>query len=203
MDELYVGPGADPDLAAETSDLYELAVRGRVEGTFAGRLSAFRQDVRDVARVRDPGRRGARLDNAGAIRLQGGEIEGDVTPVAGLRLRAAYAFLVAQDLWGGAVGDAVPYVPAHRGVLDARYVFPFGLGLGYWGQATSERHYAFEGQDKLLPWYMVHNVRVSYRYKTNIEAYVALTNLADAEIEIAPGFPEAGRAFRGGLDVRF
>jgi hypothetical protein len=50
---------------------------------------------------------------------------------------------------------------------------------------------------------MVHNVRAFYRYKNNIEAYVAMTNLADAEIEQVPGFPEAGRAFRGGLDVRF
>jgi iron complex outermembrane receptor protein len=203
IEEAYAGPGAEPGLAAEQSDFYELAVRGRVKGTFEGRLAGFRQDIVGVVRTRNAGRRDARLDNAGVVRLQGGEVEADVTPTAGLRLRLAYAFVAAQDLWRDADDDAVDYVPAHRSVLDARYVLPFGLGFGLWSQVTSERHYLAEGQDKLLPWTMVHNVRAFYRYKNNIEAYVAMTNLADAEIEQVPGFPEAGRAFRGGLDVRF
>ena len=203
LDELYVGSGADFRLRSEVSDLYELIVRGTAAGIFRGRLSAFQQDLTGVVRTINPGTRAFRLANEGTVRVRGAEMEGEVTPTPGLRLRVGYTWMTAQEVWRRASSWTMSFIPEHRGYLDARYVLPIGLGFGYWAQVVSAQQYHDAEQEGTLAAYTVHNLRFSYRYHDRVEAFVAMTNLADARYQTMRGYPEPGRAFHGGVEVQF
>ena len=162
--------------------------RGPLRVTAGG----FYSDVSDLIVETVPPGGGQRIDNQGKVRYMGAETLVEWTPLEGLLLAAEYAFL-HWERRETAVVDRLPYRPAHKGIVRARYT---------WRVLTlSSRLRAVSGQDfqdldtgrwGRLGAYAVWDATIRYRPFDRLSLWASVQNILDANYQTAYGFPEPG-----------
>jgi outer membrane cobalamin receptor len=202
--QLYDERDGNPALEPETAFTWEAGVERRWDSGAAVGLVGFLTRASDFIERLDDTRR---FENQERYEIAGVELTGEARPGERLTLRAAYAWLHAEDRSAASGRDRLQYRPRHTLSLQAGYAFPFGLSAHATALALLDQvHYSGEPpvQRAELGDYGIVDVRLQQRMGTAPAwAYLGADNLLDEAYEQSYGLPQAGRVIYGGLEVRY
>ncbi|MCD8482051.1 MAG: TonB-dependent receptor [Verrucomicrobia bacterium] len=195
----------NPDVGPETSESYELSALYEVNGNLSFSVSVFRNNITDLIATElleiIPGPSPQRVStyvNVSRARMDG--VEADVTwrPIAGLRLRAGYAWLEGTDL---DADQPLTNRPEHRITASAQYSWlqerlSAGIALEYNG-----RQYLRVGTPSVLtqlPGYTLVNANVRWQMNERHSLVATVNNLTDVDLITKSadfGYAERGRSY--------
>jgi outer membrane receptor protein involved in Fe transport len=154
--------------------------------------------------------------NLGRTRIQGLQTDVDITAGEHVRLNAAYLFNDARVKEFVAnpelVGNYLPQVARHRGSLQVIYANPrllnVGLGVQIFGRQFDDDQNlrTVPGETEPgLPGYAVVDLTASRALQRNVDLFLGLQNLLDAEyaVQTQPTTIGSPRLFHAGVRVRF
>jgi vitamin B12 transporter len=153
--------------------------------------------------------------NIGRTRSRGAELTADLAPIPGLRARAGYTFLASEIV---AVDDTAPpgppfdlgawafRRPRHSGFLDlAATIGNLSVDLSgvFSGRRTDSDFFALPVPvlESNLP--AVWALGARYRVARQLELFLRIENLTNADYMDPLGYPAWERTGHGGLRVRF
>ncbi len=148
---------------------------------------------------------GSQLQNLSRVRLLGGELALELTPLRWLGLRAGYHLVHARRGEAFEGSDELEYRPTHKLALELRLRPLRRLELSTLLRVVSARafkHPASGEWQELAP-YAVWDAQLSVRPIRALELWVRARNLLDTSFESQYGFPEPGRELWVGLRVRY
>ena len=150
-------------------------------------------------------------DNVAQARARGVEVEAGASPFDGLRLRAAYAYVDAQDRSAGTAnfGNQLARRPQHAGTLSVDWApAPETIGAPVIGGDLRIVGDAFDdaGNNKRLDGYTVADLRVSVPLgliagERPVEVFGRVENVFDEQYQTAAGYAQAPRGFFAGIRV--
>jgi outer membrane receptor protein involved in Fe transport len=201
--QLYEAGGGDPTLRTERATTAEAGVEQALPARSSVALTLFRTDVRDY--IERPAQ-GEAFANHDEYLFAGVEAAAETRVVPALLLRARYTYLDTEDRSPGRDREALQYRPRHRGTLEGRYAFRFGLHAALAVTRVADQVY-YSRQDPVvgrrLPDYTLANARLEQRvFDGATSVYLGADNLLDEKYEEEYGSPQATRTLYGGITVR-
>jgi vitamin B12 transporter len=146
--------------------------------------------------------------NLGAARTQGVETELHVQPVKDLTVTATYTYLDTEKTSTGdisqPVGSRLPRRPRHEVYVSASYLWCKKLRTTLatkWVNAREEL--SFGGPNFDIEDYCFTNFAAEYEINPHLSITGRIDNLTNEHYSEVFGFPALGRAFYGGVKVRF
>jgi outer membrane cobalamin receptor len=201
--QLYDADGGNPSLSTERATTVEVGVEQSLPARSSVGLTLFRSDVRDY--IERP-QQGEPFANHDEYVFAGVEAAAEMRVVPALLLRARYTYLDSEDRSPGSPRDELQYRPRHRGTLEGRYAFPFGLAAAL--AVTRVANQVFYSRQepivrRRLPDYTLANARVEQRLLGGATSvYLGVDNLLDERYEEEYGSPQATRVVYGGISIR-
>ena len=209
LSQLYSSKSGNTALASERSVNATLGVSQPIGSAVRLEAGAFWYDVRDLISRNGTGNLNV-YQNVGKVRMAGFETLLEVTPLAGLSLRADYTYVDAEDQSDGRVTDDVTNVPAHKAGFLASYRLPgpgtlFDLDAVYVGSMYSSLPSPAYPKDpvKEVGGYFLLGAKVTQEVAKGVRLHVAVRNLLDEDYESEAGFPGQGRTFAFGAAATF
>ena len=201
--------GGNPELKSENA-INSTIGASRSFGDFAwGQLAFFYHDITDMIEKSGPNKTD-KYENVGNVEVYGLEFNTEMYPAKDLILKLAYNFNHATNQSEVKVTDKVRNVPQHKLDLGVHYTVPYLItridlnGILFSNIYSQVPTLSYPNDpEKRSPGYFVMNARVSKKFLTNFEAYVAINNIFDRNYEPETGFPALGRNIYGGLSARF
>lgn len=204
---MFSSSSGNPDLKAESAINSTLGA-SRSFGDFAwGQLAFFYHDITDMI---DRPNRDDPYENIGNVEVYGIEFNTELYPAKDLILKLAYNFNHATNQSEVKVTDKVRNVPQHKLDLGVQYTVPYLMtridlnGVLFSNIYSQVPSLSNPNDPEIMSsGYFVMNARVSKKFFTNFEAYVAINNIFDRNYEPETGFPALGRNIYGGLSAKF
>ncbi|MGB8274414.1 MAG: TonB-dependent receptor [Alphaproteobacteria bacterium] len=203
LKELFDGDAANPNLVTERTFHYEVGVEQTVpdwDTTFgATPFIVFAENFieKNSAGV---------YSNFQNYRFRGVEVTAVNRSIKHLLLSFGYTYLDSVDLSSGRHHDDLQFRPRHKGSVEARYDFGWGLSayLSYLLVAEQKFYTDDDLQQKKAPDYNLVAIKVMQEIVPGrLDAYVRVDNLFDVNYEQAYGLPQAGRIVYVGADAKF
>ncbi len=142
--------------------------------------------------------------NVAQARTLGVETFATWSPCTNLTFRAAYTWLDAVDL---ATDLHLTRRPVHRGSVGATWRICSQLTATanaiFVGERADDDFSTFPAARVTVPGYTKLDLGLRWQATKNLEIYGRAENLLDEEYEEVFGFPALGRAFYGGVTLRF
>jgi vitamin B12 transporter len=148
--------------------------------------------------------------NLGSARTQGTEVFARWEPLDGLLLRASYTYLDAKKTSERDInapdGSRLPRRPRNEAFVSAAYRPPFLKQLtatveAKFVNAREEGNFGAANFD--IEDYAVVRLLADYTFNDRVRVFGRVENLTDEDYSEVFGYPALGRAFVGGLAVRF
>lgn len=197
----------NPALTAETSRGWEAGLRWKGEAasaSIAGFDSRLKNEI--VGTFDSTTFLSSTANATGTSKRRGFEIEGEIEPVAGLRLSANYTYVDAGDQQ---VGGSLRVREVRRPKHSANIAFdwesgPLTLGgyVAYVGKRRDVDFDLFPAPTVTLDDYALASLRIGYRLTDAIEAFGRVENGFDADYQDVVGYNTPGRAVYAGLRFR-
>jgi len=201
--DLYAADRGNPDLKAETTYTYDLALHHQFGTAGPGvELTVFRIDADDfIERAPDGSTR-----NFEQYRFSGVELSARYVALERLELAAGYTYMKSKNLSTGADIDTLQNRPEHKISLRADYALTPALRIGgnYIYAANS---YALSRNTPTTALeigdYGVLDLDASFdMLQGRLRAYARVRNALDENYEESFGFPQPGRAWVLGAEYR-
>jgi len=189
---------ANPDLKPEKA--WNVGLDGGYErGGVRIVAGLFYSYVTDLIEETVPIAGSRQIDNVGTARYAGAETQLEVALVKGLLARAEYAYLY-WDL-ESPEAESLAYRPAHKGSIGLSYAWRDRVSAFTRVRVVSSQD--FQDQDtawwgRLGP-YASWDAHLSVRPVQNIELWLNVDNLLDANYQTSYGFPDPGRTYWIGI----
>lgn len=200
------GSSANPNLKPEEATNYEIGLHHRFNESLRANLSFYWMKLDneiwyDYATNR--------YQNYGKTSHKGVETGLDFKIIKWLSGFANYTYSQAKNETGSYNGKYLTSIPIHKASSGLHFATDFGLSwdLGITYVGTS---YIDSANDNKLSSYVTAETKVSYEYKT-MKVFLAIGNLFDKKYN-SYGYvsgttkyfnPAAGRAFTGGVEIKF
>jgi outer membrane cobalamin receptor len=200
--QLFDPAAGNPDLEPERSQRGELGVDVQVTRSFAVSLVGFLDDARNF--IERPSRDSA-FANRERYRFAGVEALVAWAPVPRSLVRVGYSYLEAEDQSPDREGTRLDYRPRHKVTVEGRHLFAFGLEAQASLRWQADQVYSArrgEFRQRPLPDFVVGQVRAEQWFAGRFGVYLGVDNLFNVAYEESYGFPQAGRIWYGGIDVR-
>lgn len=146
--------------------------------------------------------------NLGSARTQGIETELRATPITDLTLRASYTYLDAEKTSGADIsqpaGSRLPRRPRHEVYASVSYLWCKKLRTtlaAKWVNAREELN--FGGPNFDIEDYCFANFAAEYEINSHVSVFGRIDNLTNEHYSEVFGFPALGRAWYGGVKLRF
>lgn len=209
LDDLYSGSRGNPNLKPEKALNSTIGVSRSFSPYFWGELALFYNDISDfISRDKIPFRN--QNENVDGIRLYGIEVNTEFYPFQDLTLKFGYTYNNAKDQSDNRVTDKVVNIPEHKLDIGVRYTAPVTrTAIDLTGILMSEVYSQLPTPRsptqaiQRVGGYFTLNTKISQKFLTNYEAYLAINNILDRDYESEYGFPAQGRSFIGGVSARF
>ncbi len=185
----------NPDIKPETSDGYSLDLEHNWSNKILGRVSFFRNDIKDMISSKQEG---AYVDGFPVMKAyninkafsQGYEVELQYSPMKSLLGAVAYTYTQMEDK---AVGKQIQNMPKHTAKMNAQYDndhYKFGLhgDVQYLGKMYTDSKLTVESRD-----YVIANAKLSKELSNSLGMFVAVDNVFN---EVPP--PENSKYFNMG-----
>jgi outer membrane receptor protein involved in Fe transport len=203
--QLFEYEAGNPELVTETSRTWEVGLEQSLPKNSRVSLVGFYSDVDGYIEKIDAT---DQFENNDTYRMRGFELEAQTRFAPGLDLRGSYSLLDTEDRSSGAFRDDLQNRPRQRVSFEGRYRFKSGLSL----QASV---------DRVVDSYVYASRRASYRQSSLDDytlvsgrigqalfngrgaVYVLVENLLDEDYESSYGFPQRGRTWGAGVEMRF
>jgi len=209
LDQLFSSSRGNPLLKPEKAINSTIGV-SRSMSTYAwGELALFYNEISDfISTDLVPFRR--KNENLEKIQLYGMEVNSEFYPVKDLTLKLGYTYNHASDKSDNRVTSRVRNIPEHKLDLGASYTVPVTRTVINLNGIISSDVYSqlptpsspTQATQK-VGGYFILNAKVSQKFLTNFEAYLAVNNISDRNYESEYGFPAQGRSFMGGINAKF
>ncbi len=146
--------------------------------------------------------------NLGSAETQGVETELSAVPIADLNLRASYTYLEAEKTSTAGIsqlnGARLPRRPRNEVYLSASYLWYKKLRTtvaAKWVNAREEINFGEPNFD--IEDYNFVNFAAEYEWSPHLTIFGRIDNLTNEHYSEVFGFPALGRAFYGGVKVKF
>lgn len=187
FNDLYSPFGGDPDLEPETSETFEIGVRGQF-ATLYWDLAAYETTVDDLIDWKNQGGGMYAPVQIDAARIRGVELSGGAE-IDAWTLQSALTYTDPEDR---DTGDRLP----RRATQSLR--FDVDRELGDWSLGGSwivqNHRYDKDGEQDRLPGFGLLNLRAGWEFAPMWSTRLTLDNVLDKEYETAGGYINAGRA---------
>ena len=212
----FGNPGLEPELS--TSYDLGLAYGTRVSPVYAS-ITAFQRDSENlISFIGCPVQTGictnrpfGTYDNVAQARARGIEVEAGVTPAEGFTVRAAYAFVEAENRSAGTAnfGNQLARRPQHAGTVSIDWApVPEARGVPVIGADLRMVGDAFDDAANLVPLdgYALVDLRVSVPVANvagdrMVEIFGRVENLLDERYQTAAGYNQTPRGIFAGVRV--
>ncbi|SDJ94340.1 TonB-dependent receptor domain-containing protein [Billgrantia gudaonensis] len=187
FNDLYTPFGGDPDLDPETSETFEVGVRGQFAPMFWD-LAVYETTIDDLIDWKDQGGGMYAPVQIDAARIRGVELSAGAE-IDAWTLQAALTYTDPEDR---DTGDRLP----RRATQSLR--FDVDRELGDWSLGGSwivqNHRYDSDGEQDRLPGFGLLDLRAGWEFAPMWSARLTLDNVLDKEYETAGGYINAGRA---------
>ncbi|MCP3872844.1 MAG: TonB-dependent receptor [Desulfobacteraceae bacterium] len=204
MGELYSTlAGGNSSLKPQKTIAYEVGLNNQFNNFFNCSLALFFNDVADRI-MRNSSNE---YINKGKTEIKGLEAQMGITTPWDLDLGFTYTWLASKDQSdAGETWLDSEYLPEHKAVFDARYVFDFGLSTSFQSIYTGEQ-IEYDGSDKVtINDFIICNVRlnqnISFTKKMTTDFFVEVKNIFDENYDEGSD-PAPGRSFLAGITITF
>jgi outer membrane receptor protein involved in Fe transport len=202
--QLYDVDGGNPDLDAERCWCFELGIEQRLPlGTTLGFTGYWLvlDDFIERLTSGDP------FENRQELRNRGFEVTATSRPWEPLFLRVAYTFLDARDVSSDSPYDRLHNRPRHKFDAMTTITLPwqmdFRVGVS-WVANTSIDSRTEPVMTRRLPDFVFFELKLVQRFwEDRTRLYAGVDNVLDEEWTYNYGFPQAGRTFFGGIELRY
>jgi len=203
--QLFEYEAGNPGLVTETSRTWEVGIEQVLPKNSRVALVGFTSDVDDYIEKLDES---DMFENNDSYRMRGLELEARTRPFPGLDLRGSYALLDTEDRSSGAFRDELQNRPRQRVTFEGRYRFKRGLSLQASVDRVVDSYLYTRGkppyEQSSLDDYTLVNGRIGQELFGGRGAfYVLVENLLDEDYESSYGFPQRGRTWGAGVELRF
>lgn len=174
-----------------------------------GQLSFFYHDISDmiVQAVSGPYQP---YENLGSVEIYGIEVATEFYPMKDMVLKFGYNYNHATDQTDGRATEHVVNVPEHKLDMGLQYTVPYiKTRLDLNGILLSDMYTQLPTPTKpttevqSVAGYFLLNMRISQKFLSNYEAYIAFNNICDRNYYDGYGLPARGRNIFGGITARF
>jgi outer membrane cobalamin receptor len=201
--QLYEPGYGNPDLEEERCWCFEVGIEQRLPCDTTLAVTGYWLELRDFIE-RPPGEE--LVTNHQEWRNRGVEVTATSRPWEPLFLRLAYSFLDARDVSPEPGYDRLPSRPRHKidavAVLTLPWQMDFRVGFTW---ALDTLIYSEDGnfESRYLDDFVLRDLKLEQPlWEDRLRLYVGVDNLLDEEWTYIYGFPQAGRAVFGGLELR-
>ncbi len=207
LKELYSGyisakSISNPDLRAESSISAESGFRFNFGEKRSGMVAIFYDNIKDLIVNVPVGDRQGQLNNIGKV-ISGGieTLYRIIFPDFSYEIN--YTFLKMKNVSPDRSSDYVEYHPEHR--LNMLFSYRLKYGFVYYGElfyTGKQRYINFDTKNwGTLKNYTLVNMKFSKLFLKN-SIYFRINNLFDVDYQSEFGFPQAGRSFMFGTDIK-
>ena len=199
--ELYRDRYGNPDLEPQVAENYELGLRYAHGNGWDADFALFHSKVEGLIERAD---RRALYTNFDTVEIDGLEMAASGSWNDTLLTRFAYTYVKAEEDLPGGGSRQLRSRPKHTAMAELRYRFPAAFDLSLTGIHASGL-YDLDPDDTYteLSSYFVLNLKASYAFSGRYEAYLAVSNLGDADYLQRIGDPREGRAFMLGVNLDY
>jgi len=191
----------NPGLKAETAWNASLDVSYKYQEMFIISIGGFHSEVSDLILETSIGGGQTQIQNLSRARLSGFEINAGMDFDFGFEFEIGYAFLRAESLDDK---KDMEYMPEHKAFLSVAEEpvqwLRISSRIEFVGPQDffNDDIYRFDEMDSYLKW----NARVDFMPVKWFKFWFRVTNLLDSLYEPRHGFPDPGRTFWFGLQVK-
>ncbi len=201
--QLYEIDAGNPGLDPEVSYSFEVGVEQELPWRTRLALTGFQMELQGfIERVGD-----GPFENRDRLQMRGFEVTAASRPWEPLFLRAGYTFLDARDIDDDSPFDELQSRPRHKVDAEVRYTLPWRtvarLAVSYVDDTfVYTRNEPFvQGR---LDSYTLLDFRLTQPFwGDRLSVFAGVDNLLDEDWTLNYGFPQAGRTFFGGAELRF
>jgi len=204
MGELYSDlAGGNSSLEPQKTIAYEVGSNKQFNNYLNCSVALFFNDVEDRI-MRNSSNE---YINKGKTEIKGIEAQMGIITPWGLDFGFAYTWLSSKDQSdAGETWLDSEYLPEHKVVFDARYIFDFGLSTSFQSIYTGEQ-IEYDGSDKVtIDDFIICNFRlnqnVPFFKKMTTDFFVEMKNIFDENYDEGSD-PAPGRSFLVGLTIAF
>jgi outer membrane cobalamin receptor len=202
--QLYAVDGGNDDLDSERCWCYEVGVTQQLPFRTVLGVTGYWLDLKDFIERDDVS---DLFENRQDLETRGFELDLVSRPWDPIFLRAGYTFLDAHDRSSGSPFDRLDNRPRHKldGELRVRFPTDTGVRLAVsWISDTLVYTRLDPPTSHHLDSYALFDVRLDQSFlQERVRLYFGIDNLLDKESEINVAFPQPGRSFYGGFDLRY
>jgi outer membrane cobalamin receptor len=201
--QFYEEEAGNPRLHVEKSYNYEVGFEQILPGRSRIELTVFYIHAKDYIEKIPPEEI---FRNNDKYLFRGFEIASETRFLDGFLLRTTYSFLDALDISRGSERDELQYRPRDKITVELKYEFPFGLGAYVAVERIAYQHYYSRKSPLQKEWLNNHTLvhaKLSQRlFDDRLYLYAGVSNLFDEDYEESYAFPDSGRFFYAGLEIR-
>jgi len=204
LEQLYAVDGGNLDLQSERCWCYEIGVTQQIGEKTRFGVTGYWLELSDFVERNEVTNL---YDNRQDLQSRGVEVEISSNPWKTLVLRTAYTYLDAHDRSKDSPFDRLDNRPRHKFDAEARYTFPtqtgFRIALSFYDDILIYSRTMPLHTDHLDS-FAILDVRLDQALLDNrVRVYFGVDNVTDKESELNVAFPQPGRSYYGGVDLRF
>lgn len=210
LQELYSEyTGGNPDLDPQKTICYEVGAKHHFTSSIKGSISCFYNDIEDMIERERRANKSVYV-NIGEACTQGVETTLDMNITDRFQVGVNYTYLSTEDKENDE--RELEGRPRHRGNLDLRYQFPFGLSANLQASYTQRQfEYIYDKKTDIettrkCPDFFLLNARISQKFGrlwgVGPELFLDVRNITDKNYDEGYG-PMPGRNFLAGLTLRY
>jgi outer membrane cobalamin receptor len=201
--QLYAVDGGNPSVESERCWCFEVGVTQQLPGNTRFGVTGFWLELKDFIERGDVSNL---FENRQELESRGFEVELASRPLEPLLLRAAFTFLDAHDRSSGSPFDRLDNRPRYKVDAELRYRLPTQTAFRFamtWlgGNLAYTRIAPIQSVD--LDDFAIFDLRLEQPFWSDrVRLYFGIDNLTDQASELNVAFPQPGRSFYGGIDLR-
>ncbi len=201
--QFYAVDGGNRSLDSERCWCFEVGIAQKLPADTTFEITGFWLDFEDFIERDESGV----FDNRDKLESRGFEVELTTRPWEPLLLRVGYTYLDVHDRSSGSTFDRLDNRPRNKVDAEIRYRLPtrtmFRLAMSYISDnLVYQRNPPFHSTH--LDDFAIFDVRLEQPFADDrLSFYFGVDNFTDEKSEINVAFPQPGRSYYGGVDLRF
>jgi len=204
LEQFYAVDGGNLDLDSERCWCFEVGLSQQIGSHTKFGITGYWLEIKDYIERDDITNIN---DNRQELQSRGFELEWVSNPWRTLVLRSAYTYLDAHDRSKGSPFDRLDNRPRHKVDAEARYTFPtqttFRVAMSFYDDILIYSRTGTLRTDHLNS-FAIFDLRLEQNLlKDRLRIYFGVDNFTDEESELTAAFPQPGRSYYGGVDLRF